>query len=442
MTDTVSLRRADYPAVTVIAVADNIVAKSQAIPVIEKHYQAWLQGTPLPPLFLVPANEQVTKAAQEVTRLFSQSDPILVKNTGVLLRTSGSTSGQGKIVALSWEALVASTQATHHYLGGEGVWINTLPLYHIAGFLTVFRSLHAGFYPIMQEKLLQVTPLQEFLTRYETAQLTPQTISAYRSEMPAIYCAIVPAQLQQLTNVLQQITNAPTTISNSDSDSASAHLLRENVSKFLVGGATTPSSLLHLSHALHLPIVTSYGMTETSGGCVYNGKAIGDTQISLDSQQRITLSGSTIALGYLGAPNPAFSSLSALPRSHRTQDCGRFTSTGLEIIGRADNAINSGGFTIFPEVIENLLSTWGKRTVVVLGIPHPRWGETVLAISDPALEENAAKNFLSGHLEKGWIPRQYLHLTQFLPDWPLTSLGKINRKVLRQAVIKQLKESN
>src|SRR5256885_1249764 len=70
----------------------------------------------------------------------------------------------------------------------------------------------------------------------------------------------------------------------------------------LLGGAAAPEHLLRRARAAGLPVVTTYGMTETAGGCVYDGWPLDGTQVRLDGDGSIELAGPTLATGYLDDP--------------------------------------------------------------------------------------------------------------------------------------------
>ena len=71
------------------------------------------------------------------------------ERTDLILRTSGSTTGTGSLVAMSASALAASARAAHSRLGGPGTWVLTLPAHHVAGLQVLVRSLLAGTRPVV-----------------------------------------------------------------------------------------------------------------------------------------------------------------------------------------------------------------------------------------------------------------------------------------------------
>lgn len=347
----------------------------EAITVAIDRYHCGEQPTPI---FLVSPQTNVDAAHAEALALG------IPDNVGILLRTSGSTTGTGKIVALTWKALMASASATHAAFGEPGTWMANLPLNHIAGLQTIIRSVLAGRTPID----LATTALTDALS-------TPGPH----------YMSVVPLQLMRLL------------------DSPDLALLSAHKVKILVGGAHTDPTLLDQAQAAGLDVVTSYGMTETCGGCVYDGKPIGDTQISLDSS-RIVISGSVLAHGYLGAQ--------PFHGRHETADLGRLSNGCLHVLGRVDDAITTGGLTIIPRLIEDCYARLAAR-IVVVPLPSLQWGQEAVAVSEKPVEE--LRDAVKGELEKGWAPRRNVTLRQLgLQTWPCLDSGKIDRRGLARCV--------
>jgi O-succinylbenzoic acid--CoA ligase len=151
----------------------------------------------------------------------------------------------------------------------------------------------------------------------------------------------------------------------------------------LLGGAAAPAGLLAAARAGGVPVVTTYGMTETCGGCVYDGVPLDGVRVKIADDERIWIGGPVLFAGYRGADRvPAGSWF-------RTGDLGRLDDSGrLTVRGRADDVINTGGHKVVPgEVAAALESCPGVRDVAVVGQPDAEWGERVVAVvapSDPA----------------------------------------------------------
>jgi O-succinylbenzoic acid--CoA ligase len=157
----------------------------------------------------------------------------------------------------------------------------------------------------------------------------------------------------------------------------------------LLGGAAAPQSLLDQARAAGVPVVTTYGMTETCGGCVYDGWPLDGVRVSIRDDDdglpdRIWIGGPVLFSGYrLGGPGN-------LPvpggSSFRTGDLGQVDASGrLTVRGRADDVINTGGHKVIPGEVAAVLGTCpGVQDVAVVGQSDAEWGERVIAVVVPA----------------------------------------------------------
>jgi o-succinylbenzoate---CoA ligase len=181
------------------------------------------------------------------------------------------------------------------------------------------------------------------------------------------YTAVVPTQLTRLLD-----------------DPAGAKALR-GFDAVLVGGAATSAGDRERARAAGVRAVTTYGMSETAGGCVYDGLPLPVSEVHIDNDHHVVLGGATVALGYLGEPRltaDAFTVDADGVRWFRTDDLGAFDDDGrLEIRGRADDLINTGGLKVAPGPVEDAIVRFvpGVLDAVVVGSPHPTWGQAVSA---------------------------------------------------------------
>lgn len=231
-------------------------------------------------------------------------------------------------------ALINGAQGTAHHLGGHAQWLLALPTTHIAGIQVIARSLVAGTRPVSVDRTAGFTP---------TAFL--QGVSRLNHTFTAT--SLVPTQLDTL--LLD-----PDHVRRSESIAA----LR-SFNAILLGGAAPTSHLSATITELKLPVTRTYGMSETAGGCVYDGTALPGVTIKLTPDQRIMLTGPTLASGYLD--NPA-ATAAAFPtinntRWHLTNDLGTLTGGRLTITGRIDDIINTGGVKVAPAPIDDALLT-------------------------------------------------------------------------------------
>src|SRR5271166_1375024 len=202
-----------------------------------------------------------------VTKVRSAQKEGVAEDTAVVVRTSGST-GASKGVELSATALRHSARASLDRLGaGPGErWLCCLPVTHVAGLQVLVRSLVSGTEPVLAE------------------HADAETVAG----SGCAYVSLVPTQLHRLL-----------------SGSGPAKPLA-GYSSVLLGGAPAPASLLDAARAAGVPVVTAYGMTETCGGCVYDGVPLDGTRVAIRSDDdgrpaesgRIWISGPMLFSGY------------------------------------------------------------------------------------------------------------------------------------------------
>ena len=178
------------------------------------------------------------------------------------------------------------------------------------------------------------------------------------------YVSLVPTQLQRLLSGREGDMSTPLA----------------GFRSVLLGGAAAPAGLLDAARAAGVPVVTTYGMTETSGGCVYDGIPLDGVRVRTGDDDRIWIAGPVLFSGYRHGP--------AAPGDGwlRTGDLGRMDPAGrLVVRGRADDVINTGGYLVVPGEVAAVLQTCpGVRDVAVVGQPDPEWGARVVAVVAPA----------------------------------------------------------
>ncbi|GGM33425.1 AMP-binding protein [Promicromonospora citrea] len=287
--------------------------------------------------------------------------------TALVLRTSGST-GNPREVALSAAALRASAEATHERLGGPGRWLLVLPPTHVAGIQVVARTVVAG-------TEVGGGTLESF---------TPEGFAALADDFlaagPRAYVSVVPTQLHRLV------------VAAEDGDPAGLAALAR-FDAVLVGGAATPGPLLSRARAAGVRVVTTYGMSETSGGCVYDGVPLPGVRVRIaegaeDGTGVVELTGPTLAEGYVGDPAATAAAFRTDPdgtRWFRTSDLGRLDGDRLTVLGRADDVVVTGGVNVAPDAVEEVIAehlaargTPGEACVV--GVPDDEWGQAVVAV--------------------------------------------------------------
>ncbi len=320
----------------------------------------------------------------------------------LVVTTSGST-GDPRAVLLEEAALRASATATHDRLGGPGRWLLTLPLHHVAGFQVVVRSLLAGREPV-------VVP--------GTGGFDPGAVAAALAALPPDrrprYGSVVPTQLHRI------LASPPEEVRPwADLDA------------ILVGGAATAPALLERARDAGLRVVTTYGATETSGGCVYDGVPLAGTLARTDGDGAVHLAGPTLARGYLGRPDldaAAFAEHDGR-RWFRTGDLGELRDGVLHVRGRADDVVVTGGVKVAPAAVEAVLASLpGVAQVCVVGVPDDEWGQRVVAVVVPAASRPApgldeVRDVVRRTLGPAAAPRRVV-LTDALPE---RGPGKVDR---------------
>ena len=300
--------------------------------------------------------------AEGVTTVRSAHNEGVAEGTAVVVGTSGST-GASKGVELSAAALRHSARASLDRLGaGPGErWLCCLPVTHVAGLQVLVRSLVSGTEPVLAERA------------------DAETVAG----SGCAHVSLVPTQLHRLLGVLGSGPAKPLA----------------GYSSVLLGGAAAPASLLDAARAAGVPVVTTYGMSETCGGCVYDGVPLDGVRVEIrdddEARGRIWISGPVLFSRYRqggtgGQPPRTGGSRGVAPPEtvawFRTGDLGRLDSSGrLVVRGRADDIINTGGHKVVPGEVAAVLQTCpGVTDVAVVGQPDAEWGERVIAVVVPA----------------------------------------------------------
>jgi len=422
----------------------------------------------------------------------------------MVLRTSGSTTGTGKLVGVSMDALVASARATHKRLGGPGIWVLALPAYHAAGVQVLVRAAVAGTHVFNAYKEGGFDPqhLAQVIDAACVAAADCDAGSSFDGDAVSscaggvggeaegalaaddsgracpVYTSLVPTQLRRAL----------------DDEQLRGALAR--LDAVLIGGAAADAQLLEQAKAAGIRVVTTYGMSETCGGCVYDGQPLPGVSMDVDQATgAIWLSGPMLATGYLGdeertrrcfvsrpqagegtrdagetasaaesaeagAGGPgAGSDAGAEARAGTgsgvgageparrwfiTSDRGHIVDGRLQVLGRLDDVIISGGIKVEPGPIEALLALNPLVSeCAVVGLPDLQWGQVVTAVVVPAsmpglgrVDEGAIlaqiRVYLEQKLSGAQCPKQVL-LADALP---YKGIGKVDRRALAQSLVR------
>lgn len=309
----------------------------------------------------------------------------------LVVATSGS-SGGSKEVGIAAKALLASAKASNEFLGAKfgQVWSLLLPLTHVAGINILVRSLELG--------------------------TTPIDLRDARQYPKADFTAIVPTQLFRALNGDTQLL---------------AHL--KSCQAVLVGGAALPEAIAQSAKDAGIKIVTTYGMTETCGGCVYDGTPIAGVEVNTDDDV-IKIKGPMIAYSYLNDEQAWRDSFD--DEWFVTNDLGSFVNGKLTVIGRADDIIISGGEKVSLSAVESALSgKFPENEFAAFSIADAEWGNALhIAIAG---EHSVSTHEISSHLEQklGVVakPKGFLILSTL----PMIGVGKVDHNALAQAVLER-----
>ncbi len=308
----------------------------------------------------------------------------------IVIRTSGST-GAPKDVVLSHRAVVASAEATAARLGGPGGWLSAMPVTGVGGLQVLVRSVLAGIEPA-------------FADEHDDLAAAIAAVPGARR-----HASLVPTQIHRLLR------------------DGRAGVLAD-LDAVLVGGASMPADQLDAARAAGVTVVRTYGMSETCGGCVYDGLPLDGVEVRLDEGGQIQIAGAVLFDGYVGAA------------SHEgwfsTADRGEIAPDGrLRVIGRVDDVVVSGGVNVsLPAVTEALRSMDGVADAIALGRADEEWGSRVVAFvvpDDAVCLDGLRLDTVRDHVEAAGLPRTWAPREVVLLDsLPLLPGGKIDRQAL------------
>jgi O-succinylbenzoic acid--CoA ligase len=320
------------------------------------------------------------------------------KRVALVVETSGSTA-KPKRVALSADALLASAAASASAIGGQGQWLLVLPLNYIAGLNVLVRSIASGIEPVA------------VLGRSFDPGGFAVAARNLESGVPH-FTALVPAQLSSI-------------LASPGASSAAAGFER-----ILLGGQSAPRALLDAARHAGLRITTTYGSSETSGGCVYDGVPIGNTAVRISNGQ-IELSGAVLAEGYLEdleRTDVAFVDDGGV-RWYRTGDFGELRDGILSVGGRLDDVIISGGIKVSLGDIQRIVRGLpGHEDSVVVSAPSDRWGEVPVVITTRPIELGELRQIVRSKLDAAAAPARVIVVDSI----PTLSSGKPDRIELRR----------
>ena len=304
--------------------------------------------------------------------------------------TSGSSGGRKgvRLTLDNWEAAAKASMA-HLDHGPDDIWLLALPLHHVAGLSIIVRSAYSGG---------AVRMLPDF---------DPAAYAAHLRRGVTV-ASMVPTMVRGLLQV----------------DPGPFHGLKG----VLLGGGPIPDRLLEEADTAGLPVLPTYGLTETAGqvATLRPGEPLENktqplpgVKLRIGPDGRIAVRGPMVSPGYVGEPDRGAEDWLV------TGDLGTIDDDGaLRVIGRADSIIVSGGENIDPAVVEAaVVRVAGVEEALVAGLASDRWGmETVclyVGEAEPTRIEAELKDSLPGFM----MPKRWLRVAEL----PLTPMGKPDR---------------
>ena len=308
----------------------------------------------------------------EITSEFAPSQ------AAVVIGTSGTT-GAPKEISLSAHALLSSARASNTFVGAKlgDTWSLLLPLTHVAAVNVFVRAFEVGTIPV--------------------------DLRNHSGEYPRVdFTAIVPTQLFRALN-------------------GDEHLLKhlQGAQKVLVGGAALSTAIRNQATAAGIKIVTTYGMSETSGGCVYNGKVLDGVEVEVRGGS-IYIRGKILALN-----------LNLVDSWFETNDLGEFIDDKLVVLGRSDDVIITGGENLSLNNVESILNQhFPTIECAAFSVEDTQWGQSLHIAVVGQIDSNSISSVLESKIGPFAKPKG-IHSVDSLP---LLGIGKVDRTRLAQGI--------
>jgi O-succinylbenzoic acid--CoA ligase len=294
-----------------------------------------------------------------ITQTLDKLIEALREGWDISISTSGST-GAPKEILLPASAMIFSARNANQFLGAKpgDRWSLLLSPEHTAGLNVLVRSIELGTSPV---------------TENDSADFT----------------AIVPTQLFRALNGDEKLLK---------------HL--QSCKAVLVGGAAAETELLAKAKAAGINCITTYGMTETSGGCVYDGMPLPGVEVRI---------GETIEL-----KGPMLAKVDLKDGFFVTSDLGKIEDGKLIVLGRADDVINSGGKKVSLSKVEAALG----EAFAAFGTENSEWGASLNIATTSQMSDEEIQLVLS--VKFGVKALKIYRVNEI----PRTALEKIDRQLL------------
>ncbi|GMA69842.1 2-succinylbenzoate--CoA ligase [Leuconostoc litchii] len=338
-----------------------------------------------------------------------------------IMYTSGTTSQpKGVMQTFQNHFYSAMASALNLEIRAEDSWLAVVPIFHISGFSIVMRGLIYGMRVVLQRK-------------FDAHQINNLLVHENITTM-----SVVPVMLKQL------LVDLPSEVN-----------YNKKFRAMLLGGG--PTDLLTLQQAKNhrIPVIQSYGMTETASQVValdstYAEQKIGSVgkplfpvrlkiadQTGKNTQQgNIWIQTPTLTIGYLNQPDKLAEKM--VDGWFNTEDYGYIDDEGfLFVQGREGDMINSGGENIFPNEVEDIYADYqGLEKIAIIGVLDDKWGSVPVAIvQGKNLQVEQLIQFGRRRIAHYKVPKRF-----YIADtWHTTASGKTQRNLFL-AEIERLKE--
>jgi O-succinylbenzoic acid--CoA ligase len=313
--------------------------------------------------------------------ILKEHESLVTENDAVVFTTSGS-SGTPKGVVHTHDSLRANANIVSQYFGDTSSmhWLACLPPSHVGGFGVISRALHWG---------CKLTAIAQFNS--EQVEDLARHGATHTSLVATALGRINPALFESI----------------------------------LLGGAKPPPTLPS-------NVTTTYGLTETMGGVVYNRKTLSNIELRISPDQEVFVRGPVLMNRYYQPHlNHPIDSEGWL----HTGDLGSMSQDNqLSVLGRRSELIISGGENIWPEVVEAaLVNHPDVSDVCVVGVDDQEWGQKVVAFIVPGTTSASHsltewRDYVAESLPRFMAPRQVVIINNI----PRSALGKPQRQALRE----------